>query len=254
MLKRAPFLASALFSVACSSGGSEPATPESSASAPARATASATATATAPTLALSSSAVVVSETSKPAEPGVDLRVVPMKIALGAAGTVEVKADGTVWVTAKGKTVQGAKVDKNMLVSTDNSGSLAVLKDGTIAMTPPKGSAKLSFDDKDAVVASSGARISIDDKGTVDMVKDDGTHEKAPPKITGFKPEARRLAGLVILMTEMPPNTAGTESPKAGACEAVGGKCVSAAVDVACASEPPNKCGAGEICCVMAKGH
>jgi len=179
-----------------------------------------------------------------------------EISLGSAGSVEVKADGSVWVTTKGKTAQGARVDKNMLVSTDNTGSLSVLKDGTIAVTPANGSVKISFDDKDDLVASSGAKIMIDDKGVVDLLKADGTHDKTPPTITGFKPEARRLAALAILMTEMPTKheTGDASGFKAGACEALGGKCVNPTVAVSCASVPQNACEEGQICCVLTKSH
>jgi glucose/arabinose dehydrogenase len=189
----------ALFVAACSSGGSEPVTPESTAepeSTAAETSAAADMPAEPPSAAVSAAEA---PAAPPAEPGPDLKIVPMKIAIDAKSPViEVKQDGSVTVTKPGsKPTVVANVSKNELKAADGSFAIAVMKDNTLQAPDMK--KKVSFDDKDNVVFEGGGQIAIDDKGKVDLTKPDGTKENIQPKITGFKPEGRRLAQLVLLV-------------------------------------------------------
>lgn len=157
------------------------------------------------------------------EPAADIVVVPMKMVFDAKKgmTAEVKADKTIWI--KGKKI-GA-FDKNALVVDDpGAGSIAIMKDGSINVTPAETMAKkVKLNDKDELLVDNGAKLSIDDKGKVTLLSPEGKVDpKAPaaPAITGFKPEARRAGVLLTILwmsaqTKEPTST-GTTSTSAPA--------------------------------------
>jgi hypothetical protein len=211
----------ALFLAACSGGGSEAVTPESSGQPQASASAANSVSDT-PTPPPSAASSATAETPKPApEPGADLKIVPMKITIDAKSpAVEIKQDGSVIVTKAGKPMTIANIAKNEIKTVDGSFTIAVMKDNSVQATDLKG-AKVNFDDKDALVAEGKGKLTIDDKGTVDIIKGDGTtKDKLQPKIAGFKPEGRRTAELVLMMTlmtmpaEVSPAPATTSTPPA----------------------------------------
>jgi hypothetical protein len=202
---------------ACSGGSEEPVTPENTAalaSAPAQTSTVAPAASSAtPSVAAPPSATgsIVVDAPKRVEPGPDLKIVAMKIAIpGTPNYIEVKQDGTVWASNKGKSTQVGKVDKNTIVSNDGAMSLNVLKDNSITATGE--TINISFDDKDNVIVAGKGKISIDDKGKVDLTKDDGTKEASPPLLTGFKPDGRRLAGLLVIATMLMKEHGSTSVP------------------------------------------
>jgi hypothetical protein len=131
--------------------------------------------------------------------------------------MELKADKGVYF--KGKKI--ATFEKNLLQLVEMKDNMSVMKDGSVLSTPamPK---KVKFNDKDQLEIEGGGKIAIDDKGNVTMVPLDGkaAPKDVKPKITGFKPEARRSATLVLLLgmmsmgTEVKPAPA-TSAPPAG---------------------------------------
>ncbi len=138
--------------------------------------------------------------------------------MDAKTTMEIKADKGVYL--KGKKI--ATFDKNVMQLTEMKDNMAIMKDGSVISEPamPK---KLKFNDKDELEIEGGGKIAIDDKGVVTLVAPDGKEipKDVKPKITGFKPEARRSASLVLLlaMTSMtaelkPPPPATTSAPPA----------------------------------------
>lgn len=132
----------------------------------------------------------------PPEPAADIAVAPMKITLDAKTAMELKADKGIYT--KGKKI--AVFDKNLLQLVEMKDNLAVMKDGAV-VTDPAMPKKVRFNDKDELEIEGGGKIAIDDKGTITMTPPDG--KEAPkdfkPKITGFKPEARRAAMLTLFL-------------------------------------------------------
>jgi hypothetical protein len=190
----------------CSSASSEPVAPESSAKPEASATvaASATSAPVAPTATASASAVA--DTPKPPqqEAGPDLKIVPMKIALAKDVIVELKQDGSLWINADKKSEQIGQVAKNQVRLTAMDLTYSVFKDGSLDLPAPPGfppSPKVRFDDKDNLLQEDGAKITIDDKGKLGAITKDGKAKspKDAPVVTGFKPEARRTALLLLLL-------------------------------------------------------
>jgi len=136
-------------------------------------------------------------------------------------TVELKEDGT--VVANGKTV--GKFVKNEFKSDDGKHTVSVLKNGSILFDGKDEGAK--FDAKDQVVGikKMGA-LAIADDGTVTATGEDGKDMmKKPVKFSGFKPEGRRAAELLMIVliatgsdsAEAPPGASAT--PKATAAPA-----------------------------------
>lgn len=171
------------------------------------------------------------------EPAADITVVPMKMVFDAKKgmTAEVKADKTIWI--KGKKI-GA-FDKNALVVDEPAGSIAVMKDGSINITPSGDmSKKVKLSDKDDLLVENGAKLSIDDKGKVTLLGPDGKSDpKTPaPAITGFKPEARR-AGVLLSILWM---TATTEGPKSTPATTSSTAPASTATPAASAAPAPKK--------------
>ena len=196
---------------ACGGSSNEPVTPDTGASASAAASTAVTpppATAT-PT----ASAVATAPPPAAPQPGADVKIVAMKMSLDPKGaaTVELKADGTVWMNRGAKSVKIGAFSKNAFATDDGTATIAVWKDNSI--TVPGQQKKLKFDDKDTVVVEDGATISIDDKGKLQLVKADGTQDKGPaPTVTGFKPEGRRAALFLTLLAMSAPVTATTTGP------------------------------------------
>lgn len=149
--------------------------------------------------AAANSAPPTAEPAPPPEPAADIAVAPMKVTLDAKTTMELKADKGIYF--KGKQI--AVFDKNVLQLVEMKDNIAVMKDGSVVSDPamPK---KVHFNDKDELEIEGGGKIAIDDNGAVTMTPPDG--KEAPkdmkPKITGFKPEARRAATLALLLGMM----------------------------------------------------
>jgi hypothetical protein len=198
---------------ACSSGSSEPVTPEASADAVSSATVKASATASSSVAPPSATATATAAAAAiaPTQPGADLKVVPMKMSFNKSSSIELKADGTLWGTKDGKTLQIGNVTKNTLNITEGNtkGTISVWSDDSV--TSSDVSKKARFDDKDALVMSDGSKLSVDDSGKLVPFKADGTPDKNAPAvtITGFKPEARRTAvffGVLFFMASPQPPT------------------------------------------------
>ena len=143
----------------------------------------------------------------------DLTIVPMKIA-GLSHDVELKADGTVWISNQYAKEQFGIFEHNSVrVFRRGLGGqplkLWVLKDGTVTAAlgapEPSPSNFAKFDEHDALVTLDRKRFSIDDNGKLDVTGDagqraDGTPIKpASTMITGFQPEARRAAILMAFV-------------------------------------------------------
>lgn len=151
--------------------------------------------------------------SAASEPGPDFKFAAMKITIDKH-TIELKDDGT--VLADGK--EAAKFVKNELKSTDGKHTVSVAKDGLITWDG-KNEKGLKFDEKDNVATGDKkGSISVGDDGKVTMTKQDGTPEKDQVAFTGFKPEARRAAGIILLMFLMSSEGA-SSTPSASAAPA-----------------------------------
>lgn len=115
--------------------------------------------------------------------------------------IELKSDGTVWLGARGQSMQVGTVSGDQVVSTDpsrESFGLAAAKDNTVVSsyggrpTPMK----MRFDDKDVLVLDK-VSMSVDDKGEIIGTSEDGSKEKMAT-VTGLQPGARRTALLLLM--------------------------------------------------------
>jgi hypothetical protein len=148
------------------------------------------------------------------EPGPELVVAPMKISIFMLtnlgpngertkasvekpnGTFEIKADKTILMNGK----SAGSFDKNTLTGADKSVLVSVMKDGSVQpATETKGAQQGHFSATDELVFTDSSKITVNDKGEVAFIKGDGTVRTslAKPKVSGFKPTARR-ALLVLL--------------------------------------------------------
>jgi hypothetical protein len=130
----------------------------------------------------------------------------MKIVFDPKITLEIKDDKG--LHARGKKI--ATFDRNVMQLTEMKDSIAILKDGTVASTPPFRKT-LKLNERDELEVEGGGKISIDDKGKVTLTLPDNADPKKAPKptISGFKPEGRRAAILALLLAmqsqvELPP--------------------------------------------------
>ncbi len=113
------------------------------------------------------------------EPGLDIKVVPMKFSGDPPkAVIELRADGTVWVTKGAKSTKIGSFVKNTFASDNGKLTISVWKDNSITATDQQ--YKLRFDDKDALVAEGGTKISIDEKGKVDLVEGTLPEQARPP--------------------------------------------------------------------------
>ena len=186
--------------VACGGGSSEGAgttAPSATASTPASATTSATPTASAaPT-----------QTAAPTAP--PLVVVAMKLTgeKMLKGVIEVKPDGTV-LGPDGKLV--AKFVGAELQDKDGSTLISVAADGTMKIAGSHHGTK--FDDKDDLVVEGGAKFHVADDGAVMLFNEDGKADKdsGKLKITGFKPQVRRAATVLVMGMLTPANASSAQ--------------------------------------------
>ncbi len=204
--------ATGLLAFACGGGSSEtgPAT-SPSASAPAAssvaATSAPTTTASAPT----------ATTTAQVPAGPPLTVVAMKlVGPNAKHTIEMKDDGS--VLGDGKPI--AKFVGATLQDAEGKPMVSVATDGTIVMAGQPTSKSAKFNDKDDLVISDGAKMTIGDDGVVKLFNPDGKADKdsGKMKLTGFKPTARRAATVFVLtmMMSSPEHTTTTTSAASAA--------------------------------------
>jgi hypothetical protein len=201
---------SGFLAFACGGGSSEgggATTP--SASAPAASSVAATSE---PTTTATSTPQVATTAAVPAGP--PLTVAAMKlVGPNAKHTIEMKDDGS--VLGDGKPI--AKFVGATLQDAEGKPMVSVAADGSIAMTGQT-SKTAKFNDKDELVISDGAKMTIGDDGVVKLFNPDGKADKdsGKMKLTGFKPAARRAATVFVLamMMSSPEHTTTTSASSA----------------------------------------
>ncbi|APR76830.1 Hypothetical protein A7982_02177 [Minicystis rosea] len=202
-MRIAYLFAASVLATACANSEPKPAeVPIAASATPAEA-----ATAAAPSATPSAAPVASAAPAAPAVPqvkGPDLVVAPMVIKYNAKLSIELKADKSITVNG----TRFASFDKNSMTlvtlrsdaGKEVSDTMWIGEDGSVS-TPPQ-RALLKFADKDELRHESGLVIAIDDKGNVKITlgADSKLDKKITrsPKITGFKPEARRAAALAVL--------------------------------------------------------
>ena len=150
---------------------------------------------------MTASAVAVAPPPAAPEPGADVKIVAMKMSVDPKSgiTVELKADGTVWGGKGAKSTKVGSFSKNSFTTDDGKATIAVWKDNSITVSGLQ--KKIHFDDKDNAVVEDGSTMSIDDKGKISLVKGDGKKDTSPPPtLTGFKPEGRRAAMFLTILS------------------------------------------------------
>ncbi len=179
-------------------GGGGSTTPSATASAtsaaPSASTATATATATATT------------TAAPTPPAIVVIAMKLTGPKMLKGAVEVKEDGSV-LGPDGKPV--AKFVGAELQDKDGKTIIAVGADGSMKIAGSQHGTK--FDDKDDLVVEGGAKFHVADDGAVMLFNEDGKADKdsGKLKITGFKPQGRRAATVLVMGMLTPANASST---------------------------------------------
>ncbi len=186
------FFAIVFFAAGCSSGNGASVVPVTTANASATVEASATATA--------------SSAAPSAPPQDALAVVPMKISIPAKNvviTMELKSDATVWLGARGESVQTGVVEGDHIKSVSPEPGMdpfgvAASAEGEVlvSMGGQKAPMNVRFDAHDALHIDD-VTMTIDDKGEVEG-QSRGEKPEKMATVAGFKPEARRTALLLIL--------------------------------------------------------
>jgi hypothetical protein len=132
------------------------------------------------------------------EKGPNIKVIPL-VVTADTGTFEVSADGI--VTLEGKQVAIFVNDELWVeVGWERPLTIAVRSDGKVFL---EGENKRGarFDDQDNLVSGDGGTgILIDDQGKVDLHGMADFPVKAMPTLSGFKPESKREAALVVMVT------------------------------------------------------
>ena len=186
------FFAIVFFAAGCSSGTGASVAPV--------ATTNPSATVEAPAAATASSAA-------PTAPPQDaLAVVPMKISIPAKNLVigmELKPDATVWLGARGESVQTGVVEGDHIKSVSPEPGMepfgvAASSDGEVivSMGGKRAPMNVRYDAHDALHIDD-VTMTIDDKGEVDG-QSPGEKPEKMATVAGFKPEARRTALLLML--------------------------------------------------------
>jgi hypothetical protein len=192
--------ATGLLVFACGGGSSEgggSTTPSATASTPATATSSATPVASAaPT-----------QTAAPAPPPIVVIAMKLTGPKMLKGAVEVKEDGSV-LGPDGKAV--AKFVGAELQDKDGKMIISVAADGTMKIAGSQHATK--FDDKDDLVVEGGAKFHVADDGAVMLFNEDGKADKdsGKLKITGFKPQGRRAATVLVMGMLTPANASSAQ--------------------------------------------
>ncbi|HEY2367215.1 MAG TPA: hypothetical protein VGH87_12555 [Polyangiaceae bacterium] len=192
--------ATGVLAFACGGGNSEGGgntTPSATASTPATATSSAAPVASAaPT-----------QTAAPAPPPIVVIAMKLTGPKMLKGAVEVKEDGSV-LGPDGKPV--AKFVGAELQDKDGKMIISVAADGTMKIAGSQHGTK--FDDKDDLVVEGGAKFHVADDGAVMLFNEDGKADKdsGKLKITGFKPQGRRAATVLVMGMLTPANASSAQ--------------------------------------------
>jgi hypothetical protein len=140
--------------------------------------------------------------SLPTPATVQFRIVPMRLAPapGASGEdarmdLELRADGTLF--SHGQFV--GQLSGNRVLGSDGREIIAIAPDGGVSIHGTAVQFRLT--DAGEVVRSNGATLRIADDGTPWMTTPSSGQppERAPLRFTGFRPEARRTAGLLAIL-------------------------------------------------------